>query len=139
MKGPWEVRHVSVSIDRPPSEVYEFVSNPENLPKWASGLANGSVRQVAEEWVADAPMGKVKIRFAERNTFGVLDHDVTLESGATVRNPMRVLPNGAGSEVVFSLFRLPETSEAKFAEDGNWVAGDLRALKAVIEATRERP
>src|SRR4051794_31670390 len=30
-------RHVSVSIDRPPQEVYDFVSDAENfLPKWAT-------------------------------------------------------------------------------------------------------
>ena len=74
------VRHISVHIDRPPDEVYAFASNPANLPKWATGLG-GSIRQVKSEWVADAPMGKVKIRFAERNKFGVLDHDVVLESG----------------------------------------------------------
>jgi hypothetical protein len=33
-----------------------------------------------------------------------LDHDVTLPSGETLSNPMRVVPNGTGSEVVFTLF-----------------------------------
>jgi hypothetical protein len=78
-------------------------------------------------------MGKVRIAFAERNNFGVLDHDVTLQSGVTIHNPMRVLPNGAGSEVVFSVFHRPETSDAKFMEDTKWVEKDLRTLKAVLE------
>src|SRR3989337_840272 len=30
-------QHISVSINRPANQVYEFVSNPENLPKWATG------------------------------------------------------------------------------------------------------
>jgi uncharacterized membrane protein len=30
-------QHVSVSIDRSPNEVYGFVANPENLPRWAKG------------------------------------------------------------------------------------------------------
>ena len=30
-------RTLSVSIGRHPREVYEFASNPENLPKWAKG------------------------------------------------------------------------------------------------------
>lgn len=32
-------RHVSASISRPTDEVYDFSSNPENLPLWASGLS----------------------------------------------------------------------------------------------------
>ena len=82
-------------------KVYAFAPDPRNLPRWAAGLAGN-------RWVADSPMGKVRIRFAARNLHGVLDHDVTLESGVTVHNPMRVPPpRGEGSEFVFALIRRP--------------------------------
>jgi hypothetical protein len=84
------VQHISVFIDRQPAEVYEFTSDPRNLTRWAAGLAQSEVGQEGDEWVADSPMGKVKIRFVPQNSYGVLDHDVTLESGVTVQNPMRV-------------------------------------------------
>jgi hypothetical protein len=132
MRTLYDVRHITISINRPPNEVYEFASTPANLPTWATGLA-GSIKQVGREWIADAPMGQVKIRFAEKNDLGVLDHDIVLESGVTIHNPMRVVPNGSGSEVVFSLFRLPDTSDAKFADDQEWVAKDLRMLKRALE------
>jgi hypothetical protein len=45
---------------------------------------------------------------------------------------LRVLPNGHGSEVVFSVFRRPGTSDAKFAEDAKWIEKDLRALRTVL-------
>jgi uncharacterized protein YndB with AHSA1/START domain len=32
-----DVHHVSVSVDRPPEEVYEFAGDPRNLPRWAAG------------------------------------------------------------------------------------------------------
>ena len=38
------------------------------------------------EWIADAPFGRVIIRLAEMNKFGVLGHDVILESEAKVHN-----------------------------------------------------
>lgn len=63
----------------------------------------------------------------------MLDHDVTLLSGITIHNPMRVMPNAAGSEVVFSLFRLPGVSEETFEQDAAWVARDLQALKRALE------
>jgi hypothetical protein len=79
-------------------------------------------------------MGKVRIRFAERNDFGVLDHDVTLASGQTVHNPMRVVANADGSELVFTLFRRPEMSDDEFAADASAVERDLAALRRLLEA-----
>ena len=127
------VRHVSISIERSPAEVYAFAANPENLPRWAKGLS-GSIRKVGGEWVAESPMGKVKVRFAAPNPLGVLDHDVVLESGEAVHNPMRVVANGGGSEVVFTLYRRPGMSDADFAADARAVAADLAALKALTES-----
>jgi hypothetical protein len=126
------VRHLSVSIARPPSVVYAFASNPANAPVWASGLA-GTITRVGSEWIAESPLGHVKVRFADPNALGVLDHDVTLPSGVTIHNPMRVMANGKGSEVVFSLFHLPGVSDARFADDATWVMKDLEALKRVLE------
>jgi hypothetical protein len=128
----YQVKHISVSINRLPQEVYAFVSNPENLPKWATGLG-GSIGQVQGEWIADSPMGKINIRFAEKNTLGVLDHEVVLESGVRIENPMRVIPNGEGSEIFFSLIRQPEMTDEKFAEDAEWVEKDLKLLKGLLE------
>lgn len=84
--------------------------------------------------MADAPFGKVKIRFAETNPLGVMDHDVELESGVTVHNPMRVLPNGSGSEFVFTLMRQPDMSDQQFADDKAAVEADLKTLKTLLKA-----
>lgn len=132
MNDIFEVRSISVSIRRSPADVYGFAGNGENLPRWASGLGQ-TVRKVDGEWQADGPVGRVRIRFADRNDFGVLDHDVHLESGATVHNPMRVVPNGAGSTVTFTLLRLPDVSKQKFDEDAARVEKDLLALKGLLE------
>ena len=110
-------QHISVAINRPAAEVYEFASNYENLPKWATGL---------EDF-------KGKIKFAEKNKFGVLDHDVTLPSGEVFYNPMRVFPNGDGSEVVFTLFRQPGMSDEAVAKDAGTIRKDLEKLKALLE------
>lgn len=128
-----EAQHISIYIDRLPSEVYEFASNPENLPHWAAGLASSEVKRDRDAWVAEAPFGKVKIRFSERNTLGIMDHDVELESGVVVHNPMRVVPNGDGSEFIFSLLRQAGMSDEQFAEDKQAVEKDLQTLKELLE------
>ena len=125
-------KHISVSIERRAAEVYEFASNPENLPRWAGGLS-GSIKKVDDEWIAEAPMGTVKVNFAEKNKFGILDHDVTLSSGARFYNPMRVFPNNDGSEVIFTLYRQADMSDQKFADDAGSVESDLKKLKTLLE------
>jgi hypothetical protein len=125
-------RTLSVSIGCHPSKVYEFVSNPENLPKWAKGLGK-SVRKIDGDWTVDTPQGPVKVRFAEKNNLGVLDHYVTTTQGVEVYVPLRVISNGAGSEVLFTLFRLPEMSDEHYVEDQQLVEQDLRTLKVILE------
>ena len=38
MDGLLEVRNISVSIQRPPVDVYAFITNGDNVPRWAAGL-----------------------------------------------------------------------------------------------------
>jgi len=40
-----ESRHISTSIKRPATEVYDYAANPANLPEWAAGLG-GSIERV---------------------------------------------------------------------------------------------
>jgi uncharacterized protein YndB with AHSA1/START domain len=128
-----ETRHLTVAIDRPAAAVYAYVRDPAHLPAWAAGLAAG-IRRERGEWVADSPMGRVLVRFVPVNEYGVLDHDVVLPDGTTTTNPFRVLADGAGSEVVFTVRRQPGTSDEDWAADTAAVAADLESLKRLLEA-----
>src|SRR6187551_1469257 len=101
---------VSVGIPLEPKAVYAYASDPANLPIWAPGFVK-SIEKRGAGWVAQTTLGQVTFRFAAANDFGVLDHDVELPSG-TVHNAMRVVPNGAGSEVLFTLIQFPGISDA---------------------------
>ena len=54
-----DVQHIGVHIARPPAEVYEFASDPRNLPRWAAGLVRSEIRQDGDAWVTDAPAQSV--------------------------------------------------------------------------------
>jgi hypothetical protein len=105
-----------MTIERDPLEVYNFVCEPKNLPRWASGLG-----------------AAVKVRFVERNKYGVLDHYVSTGAGQEVYVPMRVFPNDEGAEVLLTVFRQPGKSDEQFGEDTQWVRRDLEALKELLE------
>lgn len=126
-------RIVHIAIARDWREVYAFASRPETMPAWASGLASGLARD-GEDWVADGgPIGQVRVRFAPRNPFGVIDHTVTMETGLVVENALRITPNGEGAEVSFVLLKRPDMDDAAFEADAAHVLKDLQALKALLE------
>jgi hypothetical protein len=127
-----ESRHISEWIDRPADEIYEYASNPANLPQWALGLGS-SVEKVDDQWFVETPQGRVGFAFAARNEYGVLDHYVTLASGEVVYNPMRVIADERGCEVVFTLRRPPAMSDEDFQADAGAVTADLTRLKQVLE------
>ena len=131
---PSESRFISESINRSAADVYEYASAPANLPQWAPGLGT-SVEKVDGQWFVDTSDGRVGLAFAERNELGVLDHEVTLPSGDVIYNPMRVVPDGDGCEVVFHLRRLPGMSDEEFARDAGLVQADLTRLKQVLEGS----
>ena len=126
---------VSVGITVEPKVVYAYVSDPGNLPVWAPGFVK-SIEKRGADWVAQTSLGQVSFRFAPINDFGVVDHDVALPGG-TVHNAMRVIPNGAGSEVLFTLIQLPGVSDAQFQQDMDVVRADLNKLRTVLEHTHE--
>lgn len=111
-----ESRTLTVRIERPLAEVYEFLAEPGNFQAWAGGLDLDQ-----------------RIVFTEENPFGVVDHTVVLPEGHDVYVPMRAIRNGTGTEVLFTVFRQPDMTDAQFAQDAEAVQRDLLALKRVLE------
>lgn|SRR5829696_258537 len=131
-----ESRHVSAWIEADPEAVYEFAADPQTWSKWAAGLAEGGLRQTADGWVADSPMGQVTVEFAPPNEFGVLDHVVRLPSGEAVYNPLRVIPGGVGEprcEIAFTVRRRAGMTDEEFEADAAAVAADLDTLRRLLE------
>jgi uncharacterized protein YndB with AHSA1/START domain len=123
--------HVSRVVPAPPERVYAYASDVDNLPTWAAGLAQADITRDGDELLVASPMGQVRVRFVEKNDFGVLDHDVTLPSGTVVTNPLRVVAHPDGSEVIFTVRQI-ELSDAEFARDIRMVEADLERLAGLV-------
>ena len=108
-----------------------FVSHPPNFAKFAAFVR--SVDRRNGKWFLETGDGSMKIEFVPPNELGVLDHTVTLPSGAEVFNPMRVILNGTGSVVIFTTFQRPGMSDDEFSRDVKLVEADLKTLKAELE------
>jgi Polyketide cyclase / dehydrase and lipid transport len=127
-------RHLATPVAAPAAAVYAYAADPAHLPQWAAGLASSTVERDGGRWVAESPMGRVEIELTAPNDLGVLDHTVTLPGGERVLNPMRVIPDGDGCEVVFTVRQRPGMSDAAFEDDCRAVSADLQTLRSVVEA-----
>jgi len=130
-------RTLTIGIEQPPRLVYDFVRDAEQFPHWVAFCK--AIRKSADGWVMETDQGTLSLRFAEDNAFGVLDHWVTTPDGAVVYVPMRVVPNGSGSELVFTVFRAPGMSDEQLAADVALVERDLASLKRLLEARGSSP
>ncbi|HYS63389.1 MAG TPA: SRPBCC family protein [Paraburkholderia sp.] len=132
MTQPAQAQIISVHIARDWRDVYAFASPPAAFPKWASGLGK-PLRHEGANWTFEGSEGPVTVRFSAVNAYGVLDHYVLLPDGTEIYIPLRVIANGAGCDVQFTLFREPGMTDEKFTADAQWVERDLRKLKALLE------
>ncbi|MDQ2756971.1 MAG: SRPBCC family protein [Actinomycetota bacterium] len=127
-------QHVSQVVHRTVQQVYDVASDLDNLPRWAVGLTRSDVIREGDTLLVDSPMGRVTVRFVPRNDLGVLDHDVTLPSGQTVTNPVRVLSHPEGAEVLFTVRQL-DLTDVELDRDVATVAADLQRLRDLVETT----
>ncbi|MBU3065788.1 SRPBCC family protein [Nocardia sp. NEAU-G5] len=135
----YPVRIIAVDIERSFDDVADFLADPGNFPRWATGLSSGiepgsqSAGARPGEWIAAAPEGTAFVRFSPPNEYGVADHQVRFPDGTVVDIPVRAMRNGDGTTIAFTLFRLPDMDDERFDSDSDWVRRDLDALKALLE------
>lgn len=125
-------RTVSISISRPAADVYAYLADPAEFPRWSEFIT--AMEPDGDAWIATTATGMSRIQFAPPNAFGIVDHTVTAAPGIEVVVPLRVVANQDGSEVLFTLFRQPTQDDDAFDKDVAMVVTDLRNLKRVLEA-----
>lgn len=125
---------LSITIARSAAETYDYLSNPAKMPEWAAGLCISiAPTDKPNIWRAKTVNGDANVRFTEKNEYGIADHYVTIGNNPEVYIPIRVIANGKGSEVLFTLFRLPDMTDEKYRQDRAAVEKDLRTLKDKLE------
>jgi len=134
----FEVKNISISISCPKETVYVFASDPENFTNWLAFVKSVS-KQSEHVWNAETDLGKIVIELTPKNQFGIIDHVVTLPDGNKVTNPLRVIDNNHGTEVIFTLFKMPGKTAKEFEEDAKLVDADLKKLKEILELQCNKP
>lgn len=129
---------ISVSIDCPFDDAYAYLGKPANFEHWAA-VEPGSFRPLDNgDWQGDTPFGFRHFRFSPPNNYGVLDHAVFVPDGEILYTPMRVVPNGEGTELIFTFFRREGMDDVQFSSAVEWIMTDFLTLKSLLEARKVR-
>lgn len=81
------------SAPPPDQKIYKIARDLPSLRAWASGLTSRTLSLIdANSLHLESPMHLVHPEFTPINSYGILDHVVTLSDGIKVLNPFRVIP-----------------------------------------------
>lgn len=112
---------VSVTIDAAPAQVSADLMEAESHPEWGTEFFSGGAEDLGDgSWRVNIPMmgGEARMRIDGDEALGVIDMYLAPEGvpfGAPL--PVRVVPNGDGADVLFTLTRFPQQT------DEEWEAG----------------
>lgn len=125
----------TTTIDSVPDQVIDFVADPQKLPSWAIGFAL-SVREEGGRWIVTSPQGEVTIRIEVDRDLGTVDYLMSPAPGVEVVANSRVLPNGDGSEYVFTQFQPPGMPDELFDHQVDTLGRELGILRKALEDAR---
>jgi hypothetical protein len=120
----------SISIAAAPQTVLDVLADPDNLPRWAPAFAR-SVRTLDGQLLVDTGQGELPILLAVARDQGTVD--VVSAAAPTTGAFSRVLPNGEGSEYLFTLFFAPDADEAAVTAQMAVVDEELEAVRVLCE------
>src|SRR6187549_531745 len=114
-------RAVSVQIARPFEEVYAFLAEPLNFPKWGPVHDVQMTPAGGRDYLVQLPRGQVVLRFIEPNSYGVLDYWVFAPGTAPgAATSARVVPNEEGCELTILWLQREGEDDVKFQSELDW-------------------
>ena len=126
----------SISIAKPRSEVFAYIANPENLPKWTNAFKSAD----AESAELVTPNGAVPIRLETRASAdqGTVDWIMTFPDGSKGAAYSRVTEDEGDTSIYSFVLMAPpvplEMLEGALEEQKKTLAKELVSLQARLEA-----
>jgi hypothetical protein len=126
----------SIAIAAPPEAVLAILGDARRLPEWAPDFAR-AVRPDGDGWIVDNGSAEFPIRLRVATELGTVD---ILRRGDPPRGAFaRVIPNGDGSEFLFTLVFPKGTDPAAVDAQMTTVERELAAVRALSEADLAPP
>jgi hypothetical protein len=124
---------LTVTIDAPLAQVAADLADPTTHPAWATEFYDGPVRAgEGGEFTAPVPLmgGEVRHKIDADIARGILDlYFATPGAPYGPPIPVRLVPNGDGVDVLWTLARFPGVSDLAWQQGLAAMARELQALK----------
>ncbi len=123
----------TISIDAPQEQVFAFLADAANWPKWAIVNVKSVKPSGGPWWDIETPAGMAKLRIRPNADLGTLDHDFN-SPDASWTVPARLVANGSGCVFMITFFQPPSFSRQFFEEQVALVDKELAQLKTLMES-----
>jgi len=134
-----QTQTITADIDAPLEAVISELANPMSHPSWATAFFEGEAEAVTDSEVrVTVPLmgGPCRMRIDADVDHGIID--IFLASGEAEYGeplPVRVVRNGEGATVLWTLSRFPGMPESAFSAGCASMQEELSNLKAKMEST----
>ncbi|MDN5216356.1 SRPBCC family protein [Fulvivirgaceae bacterium BMA12] len=126
----------SIAINANPDQVFEFIAEPTNVPKWAIGFSAVD----GETAMMETPNGKMKIgmKMYANSELRTVDTVMTMPDGSIGKAFSRITENDNGESAVFTFVLMAppvplEEMEGTLEEQKKQLKEELQLLKKIIE------
>lgn len=125
----------TLSIDAPKERVFDFVSNVENLPKWATVFCRRLRKDDRGRWRVLSPDGEIFFRIDANAEAGLVDMRGGPDEGAMAYWPARIVACPDGQALLtFTAFQYPGMTDEQFGAACDGLKAEFPRLKALAEA-----
>lgn len=126
----------SVGIDKPAGEVFGFIADPANLPKWTHAFKSADA--TSAELMTPNGTAPIALETITHEGHGTVDWKMTFPDGSAGMAYSRVTPDGSDRSVYSFVLMAPsvplEALEGALNAQMGILAQELKALKATLEA-----
>lgn len=122
----------SILINTSPEKLFDFLTNPENMARWASSLCQ-SVSKEGDQWLLQSKMGQLKLNIVSHPELGVIDYHISPPLPMKITAYTRIIPNGQGCEFLFTQFQIPFLPATIFEKQKASLKKELVTLKEIAE------
>jgi uncharacterized protein YndB with AHSA1/START domain len=125
----------AVRIEAPKKRVFDFVSEPANLPRWAAAFRAADGRSARMETAQGSV--NVQLETDSREQPGTIDWHMTFPDGVVAAAFSRVTPDGDSASIFSFVLMAPpaplEAMEGALERQREILAGELVRLKQIVE------
>jgi uncharacterized protein YndB with AHSA1/START domain len=122
----------TIVIERPPADVFAYVSVPENQADWAVNFVRSTSPLGDGRYVMETPFGPMTYRVEADAARGTFDYRFETPDGESVM-PTRVVPHARGAMFMFTITRARGSSDEDWQRGRVGLEEELTHLKARLE------